>query len=46
MQKLRRDMEDASVAHEGQMESLRKKHNDAIVELNEQLDLLQKARTK
>ena len=39
-------MEDAAVTHEGQLEALRKKHNDAVVEMNEQLDIIQKQRAK
>lgn len=46
LQKVRREMEDATVHHESQLEQLRKKHNDGVVELNEQLDIVQKTRAK
>ena len=44
--KLRRDLEEANLNHETQLGALRKKHNDAVAELSDQLDQLQKQRTK
>ncbi|CDW55353.1 Myosin tail family protein [Trichuris trichiura] len=44
--KLRRDLEEASMNHEGQLGALRKKHNDAVAEMSDQLDQLQKAKAK
>jgi len=45
-QKLRRDLEEANLQHEAHMTALRKKHNDAVAEMGEQLDSLQKQRAK
>jgi myosin heavy chain 6/7 len=44
--KLRRDIEQANVVHEGQLAALRKKHQDAVNEMGDQLDQLQKQKTK
>lgn len=44
--KLRRDLEEANLNHETQLGALRKKHTDAVAELSDQLDQLQKARAK
>ncbi len=44
--KLRREMEEASLAHENQLGQLRKKHNDAVAELGDQLDQLSKHKAK
>jgi myosin heavy chain 6/7 len=44
--KLRRDLEEANMNHENQLGALRKKHNDAVAEMGENLDGLQKAKTK
>jgi len=44
--KLRRDLEESNMNHEGQLGALRKKHNDAVAEMGEQLDQLQKAKAK
>lgn len=44
--KLRRDLEEANMNHEGQLAGLRKKHNDAVAEMGEQLDQLQKSKAK
>lgn len=46
MAKLRRDLEEANLNHETQLGALRKKHNDAVAELSDQLDQLQKQRQK
>ncbi|CAD6189768.1 unnamed protein product [Caenorhabditis auriculariae] len=44
--KLRRDLEEANMNHENQLGGLRKKHTDAVAELTDQLDQLQKAKAK
>uniref|UniRef100_A0A8R1HU94 Uncharacterized protein n=1 Tax=Caenorhabditis japonica TaxID=281687 RepID=A0A8R1HU94_CAEJA len=44
--KLRRDLEEANMNHENQLAGLRKKHTDAVAELTDQLDQLQKAKAK
>lgn len=44
--KLRRDLEEANLNHETQLGALRKKHTDAVAELSDQLDQIQKARAK
>lgn len=44
--KLRRDMEEANINHETQLAALRKKHNDAVTEMGDQLDQLQKQKAK
>ncbi|VDN05641.1 unnamed protein product [Thelazia callipaeda] len=44
--KLRRDIEEANLSHEGQIVSLRKKHTDAVAELTDQLDQIQKQKQK
>uniref|UniRef100_A0A0N5AUY4 Myosin head n=1 Tax=Syphacia muris TaxID=451379 RepID=A0A0N5AUY4_9BILA len=44
--KLRRDIEEANMNHEGQLVALRKKHADAVAELSDQLDQIQKQRQK
>ncbi|KHN87676.1 Myosin-4 [Toxocara canis] len=44
--KLRRDIEEANMNHEAQLASLRKKHSDAVAELTDQLDLIEKQRQK
>ena len=46
MAKLRRDLEEANMNHENQLAALRKKHNDAVAEMGDQLDQLQKQRAK
>ena len=46
LQKLRRDLEEAHIQNEAQTVSLRKKQQDAINELTEQLDQLQKLKQK
>ena len=44
--KLRRDLEEANQTHENQLAALRKKHNDSVAEMGENLDTLQKAKAK
>ena len=44
--KLRRDLEEANMNHENQLAALRKKHTDAVAELTDQLDQLNKAKQK
>lgn len=44
--RLRRDLEEANMNHEGQLTGLRKKHNDAVAEMGDQLDQLQKGKAK
>ncbi|CAI4225176.1 unnamed protein product [Auanema sp. JU1783] len=44
--KLRRDLEESSLNHETQVSSLRKKHNDAVSELTDQLETIQKLKAK
>lgn len=46
LQKLRRDLEEAHIQGEAQASSLRKKQQDSVNELSEQLDQLQKIRQK
>lgn len=46
MAKLRRDLEEANIQHEQSMSALRKKNNDSIAELSEQLDQLNKNKAK
>lgn len=44
--KLRRDLEESNLNHESQLNGLRKKHNDAVAEMGDQLDQLQKLKAK
>lgn len=44
--KLRRDLEEANMNHETALASLRKKHHDAVAELTDQLEQLQKLKVK
>ncbi|KAF8361131.1 unc-54 [Pristionchus pacificus] len=44
--KLRRDLEEANLNHENQLGGLRKKHTDAVAELTDQLDQVQKQKAK
>jgi hypothetical protein len=46
MQKMRRDLEEAAMQSESTMAAMRKKHTDAVAELSDQLDQLQKLRVK
>jgi hypothetical protein len=43
---LRRDLEEANIQHEGTLANLRKKHNDAVAEMGEQIDQLNKLKAK
>jgi hypothetical protein len=43
---LRRDLEEANLQHEATCAQLRKKHQDAVNEMGEQIDQLQKAKNK
>ena len=44
--KLRRDLEEANLQHEATLGQLRKKHNDAIAEMSEQVDYLNKMKAR
>lgn len=44
--KLRRDLEESSLQHEAQISSLRKKQQDAANEMSDQIDQLQKVKSK
>jgi myosin heavy chain 6/7 len=44
--KLRRDLEESNMNHETQLGSLRKKHTDAVAELSDQVEQLQKLKVK
>ncbi|XP_014245690.1 myosin heavy chain, muscle isoform X1 [Cimex lectularius] len=46
MSKLRRDLEEANIQHESTLANLRKKHNDAVSEMGDQIDQLNKLKTK
>ncbi|UJR08396.1 hypothetical protein I4U23_012667 [Adineta vaga] len=46
LQKLRRDLEEANLQHEATAAQLRKKHQDAVTEMGEQIDQLQKLKNK
>ncbi|XP_013100166.1 myosin heavy chain, muscle isoform X22 [Stomoxys calcitrans] len=46
LSKLRRDLEEANIQHESTLANLRKKHNDAIAEMAEQVDQLNKMKAK
>lgn len=46
LSKLRRDLEEGNIQHEQAMSNLRKKHNDSVAELSEQLDQLNKNKAK
>ncbi|KAG8196055.1 hypothetical protein JTE90_007800 [Oedothorax gibbosus] len=46
MSKLRRDLEEANLQHEQVMSSLRKKNNDIVAEISEQLDQLNKHKAR
>ncbi|XP_022175403.1 myosin heavy chain, muscle isoform X23 [Myzus persicae] len=46
MSKLRRDLEEANIQHEATLANLRKKHNDAVSEMGDQIDQLNKLKTK
>ena len=44
--KLRRDLEESNIQHEAALASLRKKHNDAVAEMSEQVDHLNKMKAR
>ncbi|VDM97049.1 unnamed protein product, partial [Thelazia callipaeda] len=44
--KLRRDLEEANMNHENQLATIRKKHNDAVAELGDQIEQAQKTKAK
>jgi len=44
--KLRRDLEEANIQHESTLASLKKKHLDAVAEMSEQVDQLNKMKQK
>ncbi|KAK7079756.1 putative TRAFAC class myosin-kinesin ATPase superfamily [Halocaridina rubra] len=44
--KLRRDLEETNIQHEAALVSLRKKHNDAVAEMSEQIDHLNKMKAR
>merc|ERR1712106_863142 len=44
--KFRRDLEEMNIQHEAVLSSLRKKHNDAIAEMSEQVDYLNKMKPR
>jgi len=46
LQKLRRDLEEAHVQNEAQIAAIRKKQQDAVNELTEQVEQLQKVKQK
>jgi len=46
LQKLRRDLEEAHIQSEAQVATIRKKQQDAVNELTEQLEQLQRAKLK
>ncbi|XP_025262947.1 myosin heavy chain, muscle isoform X21 [Camponotus floridanus] len=46
LSKLRRDLEEANIQHESSLAILRKKHNDAVTEMGEQIDTLNKLKAR
>merc|ERR1719228_1059519 len=46
VQKLRKDLEEANIQHEAVLMNLKKKHQDAIQEMTEQIDQLTKMKSK
>merc|ERR1711988_2023618 len=46
VQKLRKDLEEANIQHEAVLMNLKKKHQDAIQEMSEQIDQLTKMKSK
>jgi len=46
LSKLRRDLEESNIQHESTLANLRKKHNDAVSEMSEQIDQLNKLKSK
>merc|ERR1711868_288166 len=46
VQKLRKDLEEANIQHESTLMGLKKKHQDAVSEMAEQIDQLSKMKAK
>ena len=46
IQKLRKDLEEANIQHEATLASLKKKHQDAVAEMSEQIEQLSKMKSK
>ncbi|KAK7078909.1 putative TRAFAC class myosin-kinesin ATPase superfamily [Halocaridina rubra] len=46
LSKLRRDLEESNIQHESALSMLRKKHNDAVAELSENIDHLNKMKAR
>ena len=46
MSKLRRDLEESNIQHEATLSNLRRKHTEAVAEMGEQIDQLNKLKTK
>merc|ERR1712113_258775 len=46
VQKLRKDLEEANIQHESTLMNLKKKHQDAVAEMSEQIDQLTKMKAK
>merc|ERR1712038_2189707 len=46
VQKLRKDLEEANISHEATLIGLKKKHQDAVAEMSEQIDQLSKMKAK
>merc|ERR1719384_1222072 len=46
VQKLRKDLEEANIQHEATLMGLKKKHQDAVSEMSEQIDQLSKMKAK
>jgi len=46
LSKLRRDLEESNIQHESTLSNIRKKHNDAVAEMGEQIDQLNKMKAK
>jgi len=46
LSRLRRDLEESNIQHEATVASLRKKHNDAVAEMGEQIDQLNKMKAR
>merc|ERR1711970_1668142 len=44
--KIRRDLEESNIQHESALASLRKKHNDAVADMSEQIDHLNKMKAR
>merc|ERR1712038_2201480 len=46
VQKLRKDLEEANIQHDATLMGLKKKHQDAVAEMSEQIDQLAKVKGK